>query len=519
MGEYKRWSEGHRKHLYETDKTKFKDEFGKHIESYFRQERPREYIIHLLYHIVRNHKKIPCIVFDNADHFNVAFQEAAFNYAHSICSGAICLMILPITDTTSWQLPKQGPMQSFFTHSFFLPTPPTELILKRRIDYIENKIAEQQDASGKKPKSGKGYFLSRNIRLEIQDIKGFAACLQSVFINTGQVADWIGRLSNHDIRRSLQLTCDIVTSPYVRVSELVAAWNAKTSMVVCPDEVRNAIIRGKYNFYFPHHHSFVQDLFTFAAEHETTPLLALRVLRFLSDAWDANKDNDGRYVPASEILDYFESMNIDHRATSACVEQMMERGLVLGYDPRAKNVQQATKVEVAPSGRQHQMWALRDKVYMLAMSEVTPLLDVTGVDLIRDCLKVDAPHLRRQAIAIFVNYLLREDAHFCVVPKHVTYAGQEEIRSILAEQVASLATLAGITESSLLHRRIGRVCSWKPTSGFGFIRENGVSDDIYLSIHEVLDKSIHQVPEGTFIEYDTMTTEKGVKAINVVVLQ
>jgi len=82
MGEYKRWSEGHKKHLYETDKLRFKDQFGEHIEKYFRQDRPHEYIIHLLFHIVKNHKKIPCIIFDNADHFDVTFQETVFNYAH-----------------------------------------------------------------------------------------------------------------------------------------------------------------------------------------------------------------------------------------------------------------------------------------------------------------------------------------------------------------------------------------------------------------------------------------------------
>lgn len=73
IGEYRRWSEGHKKHLYETDKVKFKNQFGDHIERYYRQDRPREYIIHLLFHIVRNHKKVPCIVFDNADHFDVKF--------------------------------------------------------------------------------------------------------------------------------------------------------------------------------------------------------------------------------------------------------------------------------------------------------------------------------------------------------------------------------------------------------------------------------------------------------------
>jgi cold shock CspA family protein len=519
MGEYKRWSEGHRKYLYDSDKLKFKDEFGKHIETYYRQDRPKEYITHLLFHIVRNHKRIPCIVFDNADHFDVDFQEAAFNYAHSICSESICLMILPITDTTSWQLPKQGGMQSFFSDSFFLPTPPTEMILKRRIEYIEKKIADEQAETGKKPGGGRGYFFSRNIRLEIDNIQGFAACLQTVFVNTGQVADWIGKLANHDIRRALQLTCEIVTSPYIPIPELCAAWVSRSTMNVDPDVVKTAIIRGKYNIYCSRSSAFVQNLYTLASEHETTPLLAIRVLRFLADAWESNTESDLRYVPASDVLGYFEAMGIDLRAVSACLDQMMERGLCLGYDPRAKKIDEATKVEIAPSGRQHLMWALRDWIYMSAMAEITPLHDVTAVELIRECIRGESPHLRRQIIMAFVNNLVSEDSQFCVVPKHVSYDSQQSIIGTLSEQVASLSTLAGISGAGTrFHRHIGKVVSWKSTQGYGFVQETGCDSDIYLSIHDVLDRTIRDVPEGTFVEYDTVVAERGPKAVSVVVL-
>jgi cold shock CspA family protein/energy-coupling factor transporter ATP-binding protein EcfA2 len=517
MGEYKWWSEGYRKHLYETDKPKFKDEFGNHIGTYFRRDRPRKYIVHLLFHIVRNHKKIPCIVFDNADHFDVKFQEAAFNYAHSICSDSICLMILPITDTTSWQLPKQGPMQSFYTDSFFLPTPPVDLIVRRRIEYIEKKVAEEQAESGKKPMAGKGYFLSRNIPFEIENIKGFAACLQTVFVNTGQVADWIGRLSNHDIRRALQLTCETVTSPHVKVAELFKAWVMKSTMLVKPHDVKNAMIRGKYDIYFPTVHSFIQNLFNLVPEYETTPLLGLRILSFLNNAWEANKDNDGRYVPVSEIQDFFQAMNIEPRATGACLEQMMHQGICLGYDPTKKLIKDVEKVEISPSGRQHVQWGTRDWVYIESMAEVTPLHDANAADTIRNCAKNPAPHLRRQVIGAFINYLLQEDSHFCVVPKHESYQGQEEVRTAMSQQVKALSSLASIMQTEGFHRRIGKVYSWKP-AGFGFIKESGFDKDIYIHISDVLDDTLTNIPEGSHVEYEVVEPPRGPKAVNVVLL-
>jgi cold shock CspA family protein len=289
-------------------------------------------------------------------------------------------------------------------------------------------------------------------------------------------------------------------------------------MAVNPEDVKQAMIRGRYDIYVPTVQSFVQNLYSLIPEHETTPLLAIRILHFLNDTWVANKDNDARYVPVSEILEHFQAMNVEERATSACLEQMIQRGLCLGYDPTATNVVDATKVEISPSGRQHAHWAVRDWVYLESMAEVTPLYDTNAVEIIRNGTKNPSPHLRREIIGTFINYVLQEDSHYCVVPKHAMYAGQAEIRSALEQQVKSLSTLAAISQSTRYQRRIGKVISWKP-AGFGFIRETGLDKDIYIHINDVLDDTIEDVPEGTHVEYDVVDQVKGLKAVNVVVLQ
>lgn len=515
--EYKRWSEGNRKHLYENDKIQFKIEFGKHIED-LRRDRPHQYITHMLFRIVQAHGKIPCLVFDNADHFDVPFQEAVFNYAHSLCTEALCLVILPITDTTSWQLAKQGPMQSFFTDSFFLPTPPTDLVLRKRIEYIEKRLAEEQAESGKKPEGGKGYFFSRGMRMDIEDIKHFAACLQTVFVNTGQVADWIGRLANHDIRRCLQFTREIIASPHVKAHELLAAYTVKTSMTVNPDDVKMAMIRGKYDIYNHTVHSFVQNLYTFVPEFETTPLLPVRILQFLEAAWYSNRDNDGRYVLVTEIVAYFQEMNIDSRATLTCLDAMLKRGLCLSYDPTADGIHGTVKVEIAPSGQQHLAWALRDWVYIESMAEVTPMYDSESCERIRAFLKDGAAHLRRSAIATFVDYLLQEDKHFCMIPKHEIYKPQETIRTVLGQQSGQISSQSRITLSGRYHRLFGRVTGWRRDKAFGFIKQNSGGDDAFLNIAEILNKDGDVVADGANVEYETVKNEKGLRAVNVVLL-
>jgi cold shock CspA family protein len=518
FGEYRRWSEGHAKYLYDTDKTQFKIDFGRHVED-IRQKRPHDYITHLLYRIVQAHQKIPCLVFDNADHFDVPFQQAVFNYAHSLCSEAICLVILPITDTTSWQLAKQGPLQSFYTDSFFLPTPPTELVLRRRIEYIEAKIAEQQELSGKKPEAGRGYFTERGIPLSIDNIKGFAATLQSVFVNTGSVADWVGRLANHDIRRCLQLTREIIISPHIHVSELLAAKLEHTTISVNSEDIKMAIVRGKYDIYDPTIQSFIQNLFNLIPEFETSPLLPSRILQFLEAAWEGHKDNDGRYVLVNEICEYFQSANIDARAARACLGSMLARGLILSYDPTATDIAKVTRVEIAPSGRQHLHWSLRDWVYIEAMAEITPLYDHAAAEAIKLSIAEDLPHLRRQALSTFLNYVLQEDAMFCTIPKHDIYKPQETIRTTLQQQVVALGSISAVAQTTRYRRLIGTTKGWKRDKGFGFIRQANGGDDAWVHISEILGNNPEFVSDGTTVEYDVIDEAPRPRATRVVILE
>jgi CspA family cold shock protein len=102
---------------------------------------------------------------------------------------------------------------------------------------------------------------------------------------------------------------------------------------------------------------------------------------------------------------------------------------------------------------------------------------------------------------------------------HCNFQGEggAPIRTILGQQVKSLTSLTAILQCDAYHRRIGKVYSWKAT-GFGFISETGFDKDIYIHISDVLDGSVSDIPEGTFVEYDLIEGPKGPKAVNVVVL-
>ena len=69
--EYERLRSGAWKYIAEDNPIEFKKKFGEHIEQR-REQRPHEYIVHMLHRIVHSDGKVPCLIFDNADHFSIS---------------------------------------------------------------------------------------------------------------------------------------------------------------------------------------------------------------------------------------------------------------------------------------------------------------------------------------------------------------------------------------------------------------------------------------------------------------
>jgi AAA domain len=416
--EYQRWRDGTLHHLYERDKETFKIDFGKHIEKR-REERPNEYIQRLVKHIVRSRRKVPCIVFDNADHFNIEFQERVFQYARSIYEQEICLIILPITDRTSWQLSREGALRSFESESLFLPTPAPKAVLMKRIEFLETKIAEEKRVSGQ------GYFFGRGISLSIDNLLAFTSTLQAVFLRTGEVSDWISYLANRDIRQCLEIARHIVTSPHLEVHELISAYIANSNIYVPSYKIKKALIKGQYDIYPADINLFVRNIYSLDDEIETSPLLGLRILRMLRDVQKA--DGNDPFVTLEQIIDYFRAMMVDTSVTMNWLNWLLEVGLCLSYDPTVTSAMNAGKIELAPSGFQHLRWGTRDSDYIQAMMEVTPLVDRVIFDQLSVLARQPQRDVWHRQLELFIDYLIAEDTKFCSIPDHEAYLTQTQI--------------------------------------------------------------------------------------------
>jgi energy-coupling factor transporter ATP-binding protein EcfA2 len=413
--EYTRLKKGPWQELYKRDHSEFLIEFGKELER-IRSNRPHDYLQGLIRHVVTNRKHIPVIVFDNTDHFDIHFQQAVYQYARALYEHVICLVLLPITDRTSWQLSKHGALQSFDHESFFLPTPPTASIIRKRIEFIEARVETARERPDDR------YFLTRGIALSLRDLSAFARTLQNIFLQTSDIADWVGDLANHDVRRTLELAGKFIASPHLQVDDLLKAYLVGTGLDLQKTHAQRALICGHYDTYPAGLHDFVQNLFALNEDLETTPLMGVRLLRILADV--PVTEHEGALIDVETLEAYCQGMNLEVRAVRLWLDVMLKAGLCLNFDPTVQEIDGAARLEISPAGRQHLLWASAEFEYLGAMLQATPLLDEGTFHDLQYALKRKQ---WRTAVATFIDYLVKEDRSYCSLPDHPAYDSQRRI--------------------------------------------------------------------------------------------
>lgn len=425
--EYNRWRTGEHKFLYERDKGAFKERFGDQIDKLI-NETPEIYVDKLLHNAAVSRRQMPCIIFDNTDHFSQAYQEQVFQYAQSLYRAAFSFVICPITDRTIWQLSKAGPLQSYDTTSFYLPVPSTKEVLSRRVSYLKNMLATES----KKDKAD--YVLTKGMRLSINDIGAFAASIDDIFVKTDFVSRTVGWLSNHDIRRSLKISQRIITSPLVTTDELIKTYLTQDFKGISKARVAQALLFGDYNQFNQDGNEFILNVFAVESEHITSPLLMLSILRVLMDREFGETDSEMAYMPIDDVQNYLEPCGVDRAIVKRSLGRLLEYRLVEPYDPTEQIVHEELRIRITHCGQIHYEFTKNDFIYIQSMALTTPMRGHYTVDKIREILQDKGKMGREdwdQIQRVFMEYVLEEDLAIVSLPSLEMYDSQRAMRSEL----------------------------------------------------------------------------------------
>lgn len=419
---YQRWSTGEYKHLYDTNVDAFKIKFGESIADR-RRDKPDAYLTSVLKRAVRQRGVIPCVIFDNADNFPAAFQDAVFQYAYALFRAVtLSVVVVPITDRTIWRLSKAGALQSYSAKTLYLPVPSTKSVLEKRILFIKRKLDEGTEKS-------RQYFTSRGLRITMENMPAFAACVEEAFIRTDYIARRLGALTNHDLRRGLELSQKIITAPILKVEELVSAYFARTDIHIHERRIVQALLYGDYNKFKQEANEYILDLFATETGCLNSPLLRMSILRLLIDKENAASEELGGYIPFEEVDHYFENMGVAPRAAHAAVGEMVKYRLIEPYEPNVEDITPTTRLAITSSGRLHFEMCFNDAVYLDQMALTTPMRSDAVVRSLRAVSGKkmgvsEWTELRRG----FVQYCVSEDAQLISCPVHPDYTSQSQLR-------------------------------------------------------------------------------------------
>jgi len=442
FSEYQRWSEGSRKHLYESNKTEFKDEFGKHIESR-RETQPDEYVRLLLDWATRSHKKLPCIIFDNTDQFPAEIQDMVYQTAHALESAAPVFNVVPITDRTVWRLSKAGALQSYSARSFYLPTPDAKEIISRRVDFLKRKVEGE-------PKAAKSYFSKRGFQVEVNDLAILADAVGKVFVENDYVTGLIGRLGNFDIRRMLKIAERVFLSPELKVDDIIKSKFGGDNVMADQLRTHRALIRGEYDRFSEVENEFLSNLFQTNPLRPGPPLLPYYILWLLRQKINsvrADDDNvEGRHWIAAELCQLFEGCGVAEDYVMHALIRLYERRLIEALDPNAERLSIADRVAIKENGLAHLDLILNSPVYVEQMALVTGLNELHARDEIRKNMQKGHFNEVRDA---FLRYVLKIDSGRLGIPSAAMYTqiararAQIDALTVVGKRARSRAAKSG----------------------------------------------------------------------------
>jgi cold shock CspA family protein len=508
--EYQRWMKGLFKPLYDSDKVAFKIKFSEFLDQQITKE-PYTYVLRLLEDVVRNRKLLPCLTFDNGDHFEPTFQEAVFQYSQAIRESIpFTFVVMPITDRSLWRLSKAGPFQTYSSKMFYLPVPSTKDVLEKRVDFLKRKIVEEKDH--------RHYFLTKGIRLALENIKGFAACLEEVFIKEDFVARRISWLANNNLRKSLELAQKIILSPIFSVEDLVKAFVVHGSSAPLRMPYRKfmqALLHGNYNAFQQDHNLFVLNVFAISAFFPTSPFLNLSILKLLIDRAGETAGIAG-YVSVEQLTQYFLAAGISEPALDYALSVLLNFRLIEPYDSSDDTLDNSQRVAITYSGRMHYEMATTDPFFLGDMAFATAVRSTKLVDVLRGIRanRMGAP----EWLAVqkeFFEYCFEEDGLYVRLPNDAIYDGQRLLRHDLEARWIEHCSSQNETESESLSM-VSTSFSHKPAVvkwynadlGYGFA-EAGLEQDVFFHRNALDQAGIQTAEQGDTLICDIALGPKG----------
>ncbi|HID9885439.1 cold shock domain-containing protein [Serratia nevei] len=482
---YKRMSSGYLKKIYESDRHSFDIKFSEFLEKEVRTNR-EGYLESLLHFAVHNRKKLPIIVVDNTDEFSLDFKIKIFQFCNAYRRKIkYCMLMFPVTDKSAWSFSKTDIFTIHQSRSFFLPTPSPREVFRKRIDFLNKKLVTANAVEKRE------YLTSKGIRIELKDVKKFAQVLDDVFVENSFTAKTLGELTNYNIRSIMNLSKRIITSPVMRIEDLITTY--LTTEPINYSKFIDALIRGDYEAYRVSTGDDFGVISTFKVNSSKihSPLLILRILSLLKVIKLTGRDVEERHCTVQSIVQYFETLGVDSVDIQRCLTELVSLRLIEPYDPSASVLDDNQKLAISYKGLAHYDLSTKNSVYFYQMAITTGISDPEVASNIKGHYKSKSNRSFSEITTcvrkLFSEYLIREDNKFVTsMQDKEQYSCQLElirdIKSFSVDKNGANGIVPDNITSFLGEKLVGKVERYDPEKDYGFLSIKEINQDVYFRL-------------------------------------
>lgn len=510
FSEYRRMASGVLKKIYENDKDTFDVKFSAFLESEVTHNR-EGYLEKLLHFTINNRRKLPIIIVDNTDEFTLDYKIQIFQLCNSYRRKVKqCMLMFPVTDKSAWSFSKTDIFTIHQSKSFFLPTPAPREVFRKRIEYLNRKLVTA-DVNAKKE-----YLSSKGIRIALKDISQFAQVLEDIFVENNFTAKTLGELTNYNIRSIMNLSKRIITSPVMRIEDLITSF--VTTEPINYTKFIDALLRGDYEAYKTSTGEDFGVISTFKvnSERSHSPLLNLRILALLRVTKWNGRDVEERHITVQSITSYFESLDIDSVDIEFCLKELVSLKLIEPYDPSNSILSNIQKLAITYKGMAHYDLSTKNNVYFFQMAITTGICDPEIASDIRSYYKSDrfftekTLYIRKK----FSEYLIQEDKKYIIeVEDNDQFECQRDLlKSICAFSIDRNSVNKPVQDnySSFYGKTlIGTVRNYDPEKDYGFIFISEINDEISFKVGKLEKFEVESIYDGDVIYCSIGRGDKG----------